>query len=200
MNTPPRVLMYDNFDSFTYNLVDYFRQYGCAVDVLRNTASAAQVSDIDFDLLVLSPGPCLPRDSGHLMDVIERFYLEKPILGVCLGHQALIEFFGGSLLNVTPVHGKASSIRHDGKGVFQGLEQDVPVARYHSWAGDRIPPELEVSARSTDGVIMGIRHRNLPIEGVQFHPESVLSMQKDFGFRLIGNAVRACLPVTPLSY
>ena len=199
MKTPPRVLMLDNFDSFTYNLVDYFRQYGCAVEVRRNTEPVSLLAEIDFELLVLSPGPCLPRDSGHLMEAIAHFYQEKPIFGVCLGHQALIEFFGGSLRNVAPVHGKASVIRHDGKGVFAGLEQDAEVARYHSWAGERIPPELEVSARAAEGVIMGSRHRTLPIEGVQFHPESVLSMTQDFGFRLIGNALNA-LCVKPLSY
>ena len=190
MKDQARILLYDNFDSFTYNLADYFRQQGCKVDVHRNTTPPEELADMEFDLLVLSPGPCLPRDSGYLMRVIERFYLEKPIFGVCLGHQALIEFFGGTLANVAPVHGKASRITHDGKGVFQDLEQDAEVARYHSWAGEVVPPAFEVSARAADGVIMGARHRSLPLEGVQFHPESVLSMKNDFGLRLIGNAVK----------
>jgi anthranilate synthase/phosphoribosyltransferase len=185
----PTILMLDNFDSFTYNLVDYFRQLGCEVKVYRNTAPLEALEEEPFDMLVLSPGPALPRQAGNMMAVIERFYREKPILGVCLGHQALIEFFGGTLLNVAPVHGKSAKIEHDGRGVFSGIEQGCEVARYHSWAGDLIPSELEVSARSSDGVVMGIRHRRLPIEGVQFHPESVLSMKNQVGMRMLRNVV-----------
>lgn len=186
---PPTVLMLDNFDSFTYNLVDYFRQLGCAVLVYRNTVELETLEQLPFDLLVLSPGPCLPRHSGNLMAVIEHFHLQKPILGVCLGHQALIEFFGGSLANVTPVHGKSSCIAHDGRGIFKGIEQGCEVARYHSWAGERIPAELEVSARANDGVVMAARHKRLPIEGIQFHPESVLSMKNQVGLRMLRNVV-----------
>ncbi len=183
------VLVLDNLDSFTYNLVDFFRQLGCRVIVYRNTADPEAIAREDFDLLVLSPGPSVPRQAGNLMRVIGRFYREKPILGVCLGHQALIEFFGGTLANIAPVHGKSVPIRHDGRGIFTGLEQECRVARYHSWAGDLIPPELEVSARAHDGTVMAVRHKRLPIEGIQFHPESVLSMKDQVGLRMLRNAV-----------
>lgn len=185
-----KILLLDNFDSFTFNLVDFFRQLGCEVSVFRNTAEPEQLAALDFDLLVLSPGPCVPRESGNLMAVIERFYLEKPILGVCLGHQALLEFFGGTLENIQPVHGKAVTIRHDGRSIFSGLEPEIEVARYHSWAAGWMPPELEVSARSLDGVVMALRHQTLPIEGVQFHPESVLTMKNEVGMRLLRNVVQ----------
>lgn len=185
----PTVLMLDNFDSFTYNLVDFFRQLGCEVVVYRNTVEPETLAKVKFDLLVLSPGPSVPRNAGNMMQIIARFYREKPILGVCLGHQALIEFFGGTLANIAPVHGKAVSISHDGRGIFTGLEADCEVARYHSWAGDSIPPEFEVSARSADGVVMAVRHKRLPIEGIQFHPESVLSMKNQAGMRMLRNVV-----------
>ena len=181
--------MLDNFDSFTYNLVDFFRQLGCEVKVYRNTVEAETLALVEFDLLVLSPGPSVPRNAGNMMQIIGRFHREKPILGVCLGHQALIEFFGGTIANIDPVHGKAVSIQHDGRGIFTGLEQDCEVARYHSWAGDTIPPEFEVCARSADGVVMAVRHKRLPIEGIQFHPESVLSMKNQVGMRMLRNVV-----------
>ena len=186
---PPTILMLDNFDSFTYNLVDFFRQLGCTVKVYRNTVEAEALAQVEFDMLVLSPGPSVPHNAGNMMQIIGRFYREKPILGVCLGHQALIEFFGGTLANIAPVHGKAVQIDHDGRGIFTGLEPDCEVARYHSWAGDTIPPEFEVSARSKDGVVMAIRHKRLPIEGIQFHPESVLSMKNQAGMRMLRNVV-----------
>jgi len=188
-----KILLLDNFDSFTYNLVDFFRQLGCQVKVYRNTADPELLAQEQFDLLVLSPGPSVPRNAGNLMRVIARFYRQKPILGVCLGHQALIEFFGGTLANIAPVHGKSVPIRHDGRGIFTGLEQDCLVARYHAWAGDAIPAEFEVSARSTDGVVMAIRHKRLPIEGIQFHPESVLSMRENTGMRMLRNVVEGRL-------
>ena len=157
-----KILLLDNFDSFTYNLVDFFRQLGCTVTVYRNTVDPEVLAQVEFDLLVLSPGPSVPRNAGNLMAVIGRFYQTKPILGVCLGHQALIEFFGGSLANIAPVHGKSVPIEHDGRGIFTGLEQGCQIARYHSWAGVQIPAEFEVSARSADGVVMAIRHKRLP--------------------------------------
>lgn len=183
------ILMLDNFDSFTYNLVDFFRQLGCEVKVYRNTVEPETLVEIPFDMLVLSPGPSVPAQAGNMMAIIQKFYREKPILGVCLGHQALIEFFGGTLANIAPVHGKAVTISHDGRGVFSGIEQGCEVARYHSWAGEIIPSELEVTARSGDGVIMGIRHKRLPIEGIQFHPESVLTMKNQAGMRMLRNVV-----------
>jgi anthranilate synthase/phosphoribosyltransferase len=188
-----KVLVLDNFDSFTYNLVDFFRQLGCGVKVYRNTAPLEALEQEDFDLLVLSPGPSVPRNAGNLMAVIDRFHERKPILGVCLGHQALIEYFGGTLANIAPVHGKSVPIEHDGRGVFTGLEQGIHIARYHSWAGAVIPNDLEVTARSADGVVMAVRHKRLPIEGIQFHPESVLSMRNDAGMRLLRNVVEGRL-------
>lgn len=199
--TPIRsVLMLDNFDSFTYNLVDFFRQLGCNVMVYRNTVDPEALAQVSFDLLVLSPGPSVPRNAGNMMEIIGRFYREKPILGVCLGHQALIEFFGGTLANIAPVHGKAVRIEHDGRGIFSGLEPDCEVARYHSWAGDTIPSEFEVSARSKDGVVMAVRHKRLPIEGIQFHPESVLSMKNQAGMRMLRNVVEGRMAAGNLIY
>ncbi len=187
------ILVLDNFDSFTYNLVDFFRQLGCTVKVFRNTVDPERIAQESFDLLVLSPGPSVPRNAGNLMQVIHKFYQTKPILGVCLGHQALIEFFGGTLSNIAPVHGKSVPIQHDGRGIFTDIEQDCNIARYHSWAGTTIPSEFEVSARSADGVVMAVRHKRLPIEGIQFHPESVLSMQNSVGMRMLRNVVQGRL-------
>jgi anthranilate synthase/phosphoribosyltransferase len=188
-----KILVLDNFDSFTYNLVDFFRLLGCSVRVFRNTTPVAVLEREDFDLLVLSPGPSVPRQAGNMFEVIERFYQYKPILGVCLGHQALIEFFGGTIANIAPVHGKAAAIDHDGRGIFTGIEKGACVARYHSWAADLMPAELEVSARTPDGVVMGVRHKRYPIEGIQFHPESVLSMRDDVGMRILSNVVEGRL-------
>ncbi len=188
-----RVLVLDNFDSFTYNLVDFFRTLGTTVTVFRNTVPVEVLEKEDFDLLVLSPGPSVPRQAGNMMAVIERFYQSKPILGVCLGHQALVEFFGGTIANIAPVHGKAVPIEHDGRGIFTHIEQDVEVARYHSWAADMMPNDLEVTARTKDGVVMGLRHKKLPIEGIQFHPESVLTMKNNAGMRMLKNVVEGRL-------
>ncbi|MCC7244935.1 MAG: gamma-glutamyl-gamma-aminobutyrate hydrolase family protein, partial [Saprospiraceae bacterium] len=194
------VLVLDNFDSFTYNLVDAFRQLGCTVKVYRNTVDPDQLTEVEFDLLVLSPGPSIPRRAGNLMAVIGKFYQTKPILGVCLGHQALIEFFGGSLANIAPVHGKSVPIQHDGRGIFTGIEQLCHIARYHSWAGQEISADFEVTARSDDGVVMGIRHKRFPIEGIQFHPESVLSMKNQVGMRMLRNVVAGRLASGNLIY
>ena len=187
------ILVLDNFDSFTYNLVDFFRTLGCTVKVFRNTTPVEVLEEQSFDLLVLSPGPSVPRQAGNMMAVIDRFYHEKPILGVCLGHQALVEFFGGSIANIAPVHGKAVPISHDGRGIFTGIEQQVDVARYHSWAAEVMPSELEVTARTNDGVVMALRHKKLPIEGIQFHPESVLTMKNNAGMRMLRNVVEGRL-------
>jgi len=184
-----RVLVVDNFDSFTYNLVDFFRLQGCQVTVFRNTTDPEVLAREAFDLLVLSPGPSVPSKAGNLMAIIQRFYQIKPILGVCLGHQALVEFFGGSLHNIAPVHGKTEPVSHDGRGIFTGIENPCHVARYHSWAAHQMPSELETTATSADGTVMALRHKRLPIEGIQFHPESVLSMRDDVGMRMLKNAV-----------
>jgi anthranilate synthase/phosphoribosyltransferase len=184
-----RILLIDNFDSFTYNLVDAFRQLGAEVEVYRNTVAPEALDGVNFDLMVLSPGPSIPENAGNLMEIIRHFYQYKPMLGVCLGHQALVTFLGGSLKNIAPVHGKSDTILHDGRGVFTGLEPEVSLARYHSWAADSLPPELEVSARSADGEVMAIRHKKLPIAGIQFHPESVLSMRGEAGMRILKNVL-----------
>lgn len=188
-----RILLIDNFDSFTYNLVEYFRLCGCEVVVYRNTASIAQLESVEFDLLVLSPGPSTPKNAGNMMEIIQYFYMDKPIFGICLGHQALVEFFGGSLKLVPPQHGKADIIICDQKSIYKDLPTNIEVARYHSLAADKMPASLDVSARSQDGTIMSFRHKTLPIEGVQYHPESVLSMRDDVGMKIVQNVVSGSL-------
>jgi len=188
-----KILLIDNFDSFTYNLVEYFRLCGCEVVVYRNTATIAQLQKVDFDLLVLSPGPSTPKNAGNMMEIIQHFYMDKPIFGICLGHQALVEFFGGSLKLVLPQHGKADIIICDQKSIYKDLPTNIEVARYHSLAADKVPACLDVSARSQDGTIMSLRHKTLPIEGVQYHPESVLSMRDDVGMKIVQNVVGGAL-------
>ncbi|MFN7707444.1 MAG: anthranilate phosphoribosyltransferase [Sphingobacteriia bacterium] len=195
-----KILMLDNFDSFTYNLVDYFRRLDCEVLIYRNDVPVAELEKVDFDLLVLSPGPSVPRNAGNMMQVIDTFYQRKPIFGVCLGLQALIEFFGGSLQFLEPVHGKAGQIIHDGKSIYSGLPAEVRMGRYHSLAADVVPQVFEVSARNPQGVVMSIRHKQLPIEAVQYHPESVLSMGDEVGFRLIRNVVQGRLSTGNVGY
>ena len=184
-----KIVVIDNFDSFTYNLVDYFKRLEVSVVVFRNTISLELLDVENFDLLVLSPGPSVPKNAGNLMAIIEHFYESKPIFGVCLGHQALVEFFGGTLKFLEPKHGKPEIISHDGQSIYKGLPEQVQVARYHSLAADSVPNVLQVSAKSSDGVVMSVRHKILPIEGVQFHPESVLSMKDEVGFKMIQNLV-----------
>jgi para-aminobenzoate synthetase component 2 len=149
------ILLIDNFDSFTYNLVDFFETAGAEVSVLRNDVSVSEVDPKQYDLLLISPGPSVPKNAGNLMEIIEKCVGKIPIFGVCLGHEALAEFFGGSLQFVPPVHGKSSAIHHDGKTIFSGLPQDFPGGRYHSLAVDRMPEDFEISAKTEDGVIMG---------------------------------------------
>lgn len=184
------IVVIDNFDSFTFNLVDYFEQLNCSVTTRRNTVSAEEVEAMNPDLIVLSPGPSIPSTAGNMMKIIERTHRKIPLFGVCLGHEALIEFFGGSLKFTTPVHGKASPITHDGKTIFTDLDPDFSAGRYHSLVADQIPNPLTISA-TTDDLVMAVRHKELPIEGVQFHPESVLTFQGKNGFRLIHNVIHA---------
>lgn len=184
-----KILIIDNFDSFTYNLVDYFKRLGCEVLVYRNNIQVEQIKDIEFDLLVLSPGPSTPSNAGNLFDIIRHFYQKKPIFGICLGLQALIEFFGGSLKLVPPHHGKADNIINDQKSIYSGLNKVVEIARYHSLAADKVPNCFEISAHSPDGTVMSVRHKQLPIEAVQFHPESVLSMRDEVGLKIIQNVI-----------
>ncbi len=181
--------MIDNYDSFTYNLVHLFEELGAEVIVCRNdTITADEAVDLAPDRLVISPGPGRPADAGISVELIRRLGPTVPTLGVCLGHQAIVEAFGGEIGAAKALlHGKSSLIAHDGKGIFAGLPQELEAGRYHSLAALRIPAELEVTAHTADGEVMGVRHRTYPVEGVQFHPESVLTPQ---GPELAKNFIR----------
>jgi anthranilate synthase/aminodeoxychorismate synthase-like glutamine amidotransferase len=175
----PRVLLIDNYDSFTYNLYQYLSELGADVTVVRNDATTVEeVRASAPDLIVISPGPGVPRDAGISVELIRALGPTVPILGVCLGHQAIAEAFGGVIQRAPELmHGKASDIHHDGTGVFAGLPSPFSAIRYHSLcaAPEAVPDALEVTARTVSGVIMAIRHRDYPVYGVQFHPESILS-------------------------
>jgi anthranilate synthase/aminodeoxychorismate synthase-like glutamine amidotransferase len=174
----PRVLLLDNYDSFTYNLVQYLGELGAEVDVVRNDRASADelLERARGGRLIVSPGPCTPAEAGVSVEAIRRLGEERvPVLGVCLGHQAIATAFGGRVVRGEPVHGKAAEVTHDGRTIFAGLETPLEVGRYHSLVIDpELPPELERTAAYGD-VVMGVRHRELPVEGVQFHPESVLT-------------------------
>jgi anthranilate synthase/aminodeoxychorismate synthase-like glutamine amidotransferase len=169
--------MIDNYDSFTYNLVHLFEELGAEVVTVRNDAiTVDEARDGGFDRLVVSPGPGRPETAGVSIDLIRALGPSVPTLGVCLGHQAIVEAFGGTVGQAKALlHGKASVISHDGLGIYAELPADVEVGRYHSLAALDVPPELSVTSHTPDGEVMGVRHRALPIEGVQFHPESVLT-------------------------
>jgi anthranilate synthase component 2 len=179
MNRAGAVLMIDNYDSFTYNLVQYLGELGAQVKVARNDEiTLDEVERLAPARVVISPGPCTPNEAGVSLGLIERFAGRIPILGVCLGHQSIGQAFGGRVVRAGRVmHGKTSQVRHDGRGVFAGLPEEFCATRYHSLAVERVslPPCLEVSAASEDGEVMGLRHRTLPVEGVQFHPEAMLT-------------------------
>ncbi len=181
------VLVVDNYDSFTYNLVQFIGEMGARLDVVRNdVSSVGELLARRPDRVVVSPGPCTPDEAGISLESMRRFpEAGIPTLGVCLGHQSLAQAFGGFVIRHEPIHGKTSEITHDGRTIFAGLSPTLTVGRYHSLVvdPDRLPDVFEVSARG-DGVVMGIRHRELPAEGVQFHPESVLT---DEGRRLLRN-------------
>jgi anthranilate synthase/aminodeoxychorismate synthase-like glutamine amidotransferase len=186
-----KILLIDNYDSFTYNLVQAFLVLGAEVDVHRNDAiSVEQALKMDHTHLVISPGPGTPRDAGISMRMIEAFAGRIPIFGVCLGHQSLVEVFGGKVVRAARLmHGKVSAVAHDGKGLYAGMRQDFEAGRYHSLIAepDSIPAVLEVTSHTAQGEIMGVRHRTLSIEGVQFHPESVLTPD---GPALMGNFLK----------
>ncbi len=173
------LLLIDNYDSFTYNLYQYLCELGADVKVVRN--DEATVEDLDGmapDKVVVSPGPCTPNEAGVSVDAIKHFGEKLPVLGVCLGHQCIGQAYGGSVAGAGEImHGKTSMISHDGKGVFEGLPDPFEAIRYHSLAvmQEDMPQDLEVTAWSDSGVIMGLRHRSLPVEGVQFHPESIMT-------------------------
>jgi anthranilate synthase/aminodeoxychorismate synthase-like glutamine amidotransferase len=172
-----RVLVIDNYDSFTYNLVQYLGELGAEVEVVRNDkATVAELLERKPDRLVVSPGPCTPAEAGISSEAIKAFgEAGTPVLGVCLGHQAMVEAFGGKVVQGDPIHGKDGEVEHDGKCIYAGLPSPMVAGRYHSLVADPdLPEELELTA-SLDEVVMGARHRSLPVEGVQFHPESVLT-------------------------
>ena len=172
-----RVLVVDNYDSFTYNLVHLLEELGAEVVVRRSDAvTVGEAHALTPDRLVVSPGPGRPSGAGRSEELIVALGRTTPTLGVCLGHQAIVEAFGGEIGSARSLlHGKASRIDHDGRGIYAGLPQELVAGRYHSLAATRVPDVLEVTARTGDGEVMGVRHRELPIEGVQFHPESVLT-------------------------
>jgi anthranilate synthase/aminodeoxychorismate synthase-like glutamine amidotransferase len=182
------LLVIDNYDSFTYNLVQYFGQLGVEQRVFRNDEiTPEQALALNPDRILLSPGPCSPREAGATLDIIRAFAGRKPILGVCLGHQAIGHYFGGNVIRADRLmHGKTSPIRHDGRDLFRGLPQEFPATRYHSLIVERstLPAELEITAETAEGEIMGLRHRRMPIWGVQFHPESIAT---DGGLKIVSN-------------
>jgi para-aminobenzoate synthetase component 2 len=182
------IFVLDNYDSFTYNLVQYMGELGAEMTVRRNDElTVDEVEALDPERILLSPGPCTPHEAGISIDLIRRFAGKVPILGVCLGHQAIGAAFGGNVVRAPQLmHGKTSEVEHDGKTVFSGIETPMTCTRYHSLivAEEGLPAELEISARTADGTIMGLRHREYAVEGVQFHPESVLTHD---GKRLIKN-------------
>ncbi|HSV07835.1 MAG TPA: aminodeoxychorismate/anthranilate synthase component II [Candidatus Binatus sp.] len=194
---PKRLLMIDNYDSFTYNLVQYLGELGAEVDVRRNDAiTLDEVAALRPDGVVISPGPCTPREAGISVPLIGRFAGEIPILGVCLGHQAIAAAFGGPIVRARCImHGKTSPIHHDGRGLFAGVALPFEATRYHSLVIDprALPPVLERAAWTADDEIMGVRHRTLFVEGVQFHPESILTLE---GKRILANFL-ARLPSVP---
>ena len=182
------LLLIDNYDSFTYNLAQYLGELGAEVNVYRNDAlTLEQIAAWQPQCMVISPGPCTPNEAGISVPAIERFAGQFPILGVCLGHQAIGQAFGGRIVRAQRVmHGKLSAVTHDGRGVFHGLPSPLTATRYHSLAIERasLPACLEISATADDGEIMGVRHRELAVEGVQFHPEAILT---EHGHELLSN-------------
>jgi anthranilate synthase/aminodeoxychorismate synthase-like glutamine amidotransferase len=190
-----RVLVIDNYDSFTYNLVQYVGMLGAEIEVVRNDhATVNELLIRGYDRVIVSPGPCTPNEAGISLEAVRRFPEARiPTLGVCLGHQALVQAFGGQVIAHHPVHGKTTVIEHDGRTIFRGLKSPLEVGRYHSLiAQAELPAMLERSA-GADGVVMAVRHRELPAEGVQFHPESVLTEQ---GRELLANFLAQTPPAT----
>ena len=188
LTTDNMLLLLDNYDSFTYNLAQYLGQLGQTLEVRRNDQiTLDEIESLAPERIVISPGPGIPQNAGITIALIRRFAGKIPILGVCLGHQAIGHAFGGRVIRAPQLfHGKTSEIRHDGKTIFRGLPQPFTATRYHSLIVERrgLPKELEISAETSDGLIMGLRHRKLLVEGVQFHPESVLT---DAGIQILRN-------------
>ncbi len=195
------ILVIDNYDSFTYNLVQYLGELGADLPIAREIEVARndritieEIERLAPKRIVLSPGPCTPDEAGITLDVVRHFAGKVPLLGVCLGHQAMGQAFGGRVVRAPYLmHGKTSQILHDGRTVFEGVENPFTATRYHSLIVDRasVPPMLEVSATTSDGLVMGLRHREFICEGVQFHPESIMTAA---GKRLLGNFLKLCSP------
>ncbi len=194
------ILLLDNYDSFTYNLYQYLCELGAEVLVRRNDAiTLDEIAALTPERIVISPGPCTPHEAGISVDVIRRFGPQIPILGVCLGHQAIGAAFGGAVVRAPVImHGKLSAIQHNGAGVFAGLPTPFTATRYHSLIIERetLPACLAITAETADGIIMGVRHREYPIEGVQFHPEAILT---EHGHDLLRNFLHTAAPVTAQS-
>jgi len=194
------ILVIDNYDSFTYNLVQYLGELGAKMEVVRNDAMDVEaLARMRPERIVISPGPGNPDQAGVSLEVIRRLGPTTPTLGVCLGHQSIGQAFGATVTRARMVmHGKTSEIRHDGKGVFAGLSNPFTATRYHSLIvlAETVPEDLEISARTEDGQVMGLRHRRFPIEGVQFHPESILTLE---GKRLLANFLGAPAPAAVAS-
>jgi anthranilate synthase component II len=184
-----KILVIDNYDSFTWNLVHYLMELGTEVDVVRNDAmSAAQAVSSDAAGFLISPGPCTPNEAGISLDLVGACAAaKKPLLGVCLGHQSIGQYFGGKVVRGGLMHGKTSPVTHDGTGLFEGLPSPFTATRYHSLIVEDIPAELIVNARSDDGHVMGFHHRDLPIHSVQFHPESIAT---EHGHAMLANFLR----------
>ena len=185
------ILMIDNYDSFVYNLVQYIGELGEEIVVKRNDEiTVKEIEDLDPEIIVLSPGPCSPKEAGVCIDAVNYFKGKKPILGICLGHQTIGHVFGGNVIKaIKPVHGKVHSINHNNEGVFKNLNNPLNVTRYHSLVIDneKLPDDLEVTALTKENEIMGIRHKKYLIEGVQFHPEAILSEQ---GHEILRNFIK----------
>ena len=181
------LLLIDNYDSFAHNLARYFQRLGCELQVVRNDAiSVREVQRSLPQAIVLSPGPCTPQQAGCCIDLVRTLHNQVPILGVCLGHQAIVAAWGGKIVRCDPMHGRTSSVCHDGTGIFAGIPNPFLACRYHSLAAEResLPEELLVRCETDDGVIMSVRHREYPVVGVQFHPEAILT---EHGYPLLAN-------------
>jgi len=179
------ILIVDNFDSFTYNLVDYFNQFDLKVEVIRNNAPLKKLLSEKYKGVVLSPGPGIPKNAGNLMKVLDYYHKKIPVLGICLGHLAIGEFFNGDINKAKkPMHGKISCIFHEQDEIFKNTSSSFNVVRYHSLICSKLPDQLEVIAKTRAGEIMALKHRDLPIYGLQFHPEAVLT---DFGLEILRN-------------
>ena len=186
------ILLLDNYDSFTYNIYQLLSELGTEVEVIRHDCiTVEEIRQRGYEALVISPGPGVPKEAGISEEAIRQLGPELPILGICLGHQAIGEVYGGKVVRAGAiVHGKSSALHHDGRGLYEGLPQNIPVARYHSLIVEResLPDCLEVSSELEDGTIMGLRHKEYPVEGIQFHPESILTPE---GHKMLANFLKS---------